>query len=497
MKYISTRNKDLIVSGSTAVLSALAEGGGLFVPSVIPSVTMDEIKAMEDMDYAERAALVMSLYFDELSYDAFLDITNRAYSTFDGDAAPVLVLDEGMAVLELWHGKTHAFKDMALSVLPRLLTALKNKTGQQETCLIPVATSGDTGKAALEGFADVPGTAVIVFYPSGGVSSMQQKQMCTTEGGNVCVVGVDGNFDDAQTAVKEAMISKPLTEKLGKLGFKMTGANSINWGRLAPQIAYYFSAYVDMASGGKITWGDKLNFCVPTGNFGNILAGYYAKRMGLPVGKLICASNDNNVLTDFINTGTYSVKRDFKKTISPSMDILVSSNLERLLFELAGRNDKAVAGYMSDLKTKKEYSIPKSELDELQKTFVGLWADEDEDIETISFMFDEYGYICDTHTGVAFAALMDYTDDTNDKTPCVVVSTASPYKFVQTVLGAIGEKVPGDDLAALLALEDATALPLPESLPEITKKGNRFTENIRADGVNDAVLGFAESMVKA
>lgn len=496
MKYISTRNKKLTVSGSDAVLSALAEGGGLFVPSEIPQLSLDDIRAMEEFDYPERAATVMSLFFDELSYRELLDITTRAYSTFDGDAAPVLVLDEGLAVLELWHGKTHAFKDMALSVLPLLMTALKAKEGQKETCLIPVATSGDTGKAALEGFADVPGTAVIVFYPSGGVSNMQKKQMCTTEGGNVSVVGVEGNFDDAQTAVKEAMNSQSLATELAGYGCKMTGANSINWGRLAPQIAYYFSAYIDMAAGGKLEWGEKLNFCVPTGNFGNILAGWYAKQMGLPVGKLICASNDNNVLTDFINTGTYSTDREFKKTISPSMDILVSSNLERLLFELAGRDDKKINGYMTDLKTKKEYTVSAAELTALKETFVGLWADEDEDIETIDFLFDEYGYICDTHTSVAFAALMDYAEESGDKTPCVVVSTASPYKFVGTVLEAIGEKVPADDLKALRALEEATALPLPESLSSIIKKPDRFNSSIKTGEVQSAIKSFAQSLVK-
>lgn len=476
------------------MLSALAEGGGLFVPSEIPHMTMDGIRAMEGMDYPERAAKVMSLFFDELSYSELLDITNAAYSTFDGDAAPVIVIDEGLAVLELWHGKTHAFKDMALSVLPRLMTALKAKTGQKDVCLIPVATSGDTGKAALEGFSDVDGTAVIVFYPAGGVSNMQKKQMCTTEGGNVFVVGIEGNFDDAQTAVKSAMCSSALAGKLKDIGYKMTGANSLNWGRLAPQIAYYFSAYVDMAAGGQIAWGDKLNFSVPTGNFGNILAGYYAKRMGLPIGRLICASNDNNVLTDFINSGTYSVKREFKKTVSPSMDILVSSNLERLLFELAGRDDKKINGYMSDLKTKKEYTVSGGELKALQEDFTGLWADEAEDIETIDFLFDEYGYICDTHTGVAFAALFDYVEETGDGTPCVVVSTASPFKFVNTVLEAIGEDVPADDLKALRALEEVTALPLPDSLADIIKKPDRFKSVIKADGIEDAIYSFAKSM---
>ena len=497
MKYISTRNSKNEVSGHEAVLSGLAADGGLFVPAEIPRLSLSQIRSMEELDYPERAAIIMRLYFDELSETEIADITSRAYSTFDGDAAPVLMLDEGLAALELWHGKTHAFKDMALSVLPLLMTALKEKAGQKETCIIPVATSGDTGKAALEGFSDVDGTAVIVFYPDGGVSPLQQKQMCTTEGGNVSVVGVKGNFDDAQTAVKEAMNSPELAKKLTALGCKMTGANSINWGRLAPQIAYYFSAYVDMASGGKIGWGDELNFCVPTGNFGNILAGYYAKRMGLPVGKLICASNDNNVLTEFIDTGKYTTKREFKKTISPSMDILVSSNLERLLFELCGRDSEKIKSYMSGLKSKKEYKISESETDALRETFIGRWVSEDEDVEMIDYLFDEYGYICDTHTGVAFAAYFNYAENTGDKTPCVIVSTASPFKFVKTVLGAIGEKVPEDDYKALRALEDITALPLPESLSEITKKQSRFSGCITAAEVADAVEKFANIITSA
>lgn len=320
--------------------------------------------------------------------------------------------------------------------------------------------------------------------------------MCTTVGSNVSVVGVRGNFDDAQTAVKAAFGSAELARKMTALGCKMTGANSINWGRLAPQIAYYFSAYADMASGGRIQWGDKLDFCVPTGNFGNILAAYYAKRMGLPVGKLICASNDNNVLTDFIRTGTYSTHRQFKKTISPSMDILVSSNLERLLFELCGRRDDIIKGYMTSLATDKQYTISDDEKKELDDTFVGYWASEDRDREAIEELFDEDGYICDTHTGVAFAALADYRDETKTATPCVVVSTASPFKFVKTVLDAIGEDVPEGDVAALRALENATALPLPESLVRAATAEERFKEVIAPEAVSAAVESFAQKMSK-
>lgn len=493
MKYISTRNKNIIVDGSEAVLSALASDGGLYVPSEIPNISLDEIKQMAELDYAERSAKVMSYYFTELSYEQLLEITTGAYETFDGDPAPLVMLNRKLALLELWHGKTHAFKDMALSVLPRLMTKLKSEIGQSEVCFLPVATSGDTGKAALEGFANVPGTAVIVFYPDSGVSSVQKKQMCTTKADNVNVVGIKGNFDDAQTAVKNAMNNADVISALADCGCKVTGANSINWGRLAPQIAYYFSSYVDMCDGEIIEWGDKIDFCVPTGNFGNILAGYYAKQMGLPIRKLICASNDNNVLTDFINNGVYSIKdREFKKTISPSMDILISSNLERLLFELAGRDDMLIKEYMASLRSDKEYSIGAMELNRLQETFVGIWASEEEDKEIIEYMFDEYGYICDTHTGVALSAYHRYEAENNP--PCVVVSTASPYKFTSDVLVSLGEQVPNSDLKAIAKLEEITALPAPESLTSIMNEESIFTDVCEVSEVFDVIQAFAKNV---
>lgn len=494
MKYVSTRNNKLTVSGATAVLTGLAPEGGLYVPETFPHFGADEIAAMTEMDYPERSALVMSRFFDELSYDELLTVARRAYATFDGDPAPAVKLDTGLYVLELWHGKTHAFKDMALSVLPLLMTALKEKVGQKETCLIPVATSGDTGKAALEGFADVEGTGVVVFYPDGGVSHTQRKQMVTTLGKNVKVVAVEGNFDDAQTAVKKAFGSETLKEKLAALGCKMTGANSINLGRLAPQVAYYFSAYADLLGSEQIKPGDKVDFCVPTGNFGNILAAYYAKLMGLPVGKLVCASNDNNVLTDFLASGVYSLDRDFIKTTSPSMDILISSNLERLLFEFAGRDSDKVCEWMGELKEKGSYDIGGDTLCEIRETFFGGFAAQADYAATLGEVYEEYGYLCDPHTAVAFAVLEQYKSECESDAPAVVVSTASPVKFATTVLESIGEKAPADDVRALKKMEDVTAFPVPDSVYNLFDMAERFNEVIPTDGVEAAIEAFASHL---
>ena len=377
MDFISTRNARRTVSGIRAVVEGLSEEGGLFVPAFFPSVDGAEMEKMLDMTYPQRAAFIIGKYLPELAGE--LDsYTDKAYSRFDGDAAPLVKLDDSLFMLELWHGPTHAFKDIALTLLPYLLTGSKKLLGEKERTLILVATSGDTGKAALEGFKDVPGTDVIVFYPGDGVSALQKLQMMTQTGGNVYVAGINGNFDDAQTAVKKIFTDGAVHKELEKNGYKLSSANSINFGRLVPQIAYYFSSYLDMVDGGEIEMGEKINFCVPSGNFGNILAGYYAKRMGLPVGRLICASNKNNVLTDFIRGGAYSADRQFYKTTSPSMDILISSNLERLLFELSGRNDKLTAARMAELKDKGAYSISAEELGLLKSEFWADWSDENE-----------------------------------------------------------------------------------------------------------------------
>lgn len=494
MKYLSTRNDKLSVSGSTAVLTGLAPDGGLYVPQSFPVLSREKIEAMVEMDYPERSATVMKEFFDELTYDELLEITRRAYSTFDGDPAPEVKLDKNLYVLELWHGKTHAFKDMALSVLPLLMTALKSKVGQKEKCIIPVATSGDTGKAALEGFADVEGTGVVVFYPHGGVSHTQRKQMVTTLGKNVKVVAVKGNFDDCQTAVKKAFGSAELNAELAKAGCKMTGANSINLGRLAPQVAYYFSAYADLLAGEQIKFGDVVDFCVPTGNFGNILAAYYAKRMGLPVGKLVCASNDNNVLTDFLNTGVYSLDREFIKTTSPSMDILISSNLERLLFEFVGRDSNVIKELMQDLKEKGSYDIGGERLCDIRETFFGGYAKQKEYAETLKDIYEDYGYLADPHTAVAFSVNEQYQEEFDSEQPMVVVSTASPVKFASTVLESIGVKAPEDDVAALRKMEEETAFPVPQSVYDLFDMEERFNDVVDASEINKVVLDFAEKL---
>lgn len=489
MLFTSTRNNKLRVSGSEAVLTGLAPDGGLYVPVSLPEITREEFNAMTEMDYPERAGLVMSKIFDELSAEELTEIARKAYSTFDGDPAPVVGIDEGTYFLELYHGKTHAFKDMALSVLPLLMTALKKKTGQKELCLIPVATSGDTGKAALEGFADVPGTGVFVFYPFGGVSSTQRRQMVTTLGSNVMVAAIRGNFDDAQTAVKACFTSDALKEKLSGINVKLTGANSINFGRLAPQIAYYVSAYVDLLGAEIIGRDEKINYTVPTGNFGNILAAYYAKRMGVPVGKLVCASNENNVLTDFISTGVYSVKRPFIKTTSPSMDILVSSNLERFLFELADGDSETVKGWMTSLKENGSYDVGERK-SVLQAVFTGGYADEDECASAIEYLFNEYGYLVDPHTAVGYAVGSEYAAES----VMVFVATASPVKFAASVLEAIGEEVPESDVKALKKLEDVTAFEIPESVKALFNMKERFTDVIDAKEVVSEIEKFARRL---
>ncbi len=491
MDFISTRNKNLKVSGATAVANGLSEEGGLFVPALFPSITQSEMQSLADMSYPERAAFIIGKYLPELE-DKLLEFTEKAYSRFDGDAAPLVKVDDNLFVLELWHGPTHAFKDIALTLLPYLLVGSKKVLGKDERTLILVATSGDTGKAALEGFKDVDGTDIIVFYPSDGVSNLQKMQMMTQEGDNVFVAAINGNFDDAQTAVKKIFTDKEVAEKLGDKGYRLSSANSINFGRLVPQVVYYFSAYLDMVNAEEIEMGDKVNFCVPSGNFGNILAGYYAKKMGLPVGKLICASNVNNVLTDFITTGEYSIKRDFHKTTSPSMDILISSNLERLIFELSSRDDALTAERMAELKEKGVYSITKDELKELQETFWADYADEEEVKETLYDYFEGFGYIADTHTSVALCTYDKYYDETEDDTPCVVLSTASPYKFVNDVLKAIGEKPGKDELTSLNKLEEVTALELPETLASLPKMKKRFTEVIDKNDTLKAVFNFVE-----
>jgi threonine synthase len=487
MDFISTRNILTVASGPEAIARGIAPDGGLFVPKTFPVFGKDEREKMLSLDYTERAAKVIGAFLP-MGEEKLMSFCRKAYSRFDGDTAPVVKLDESLYVTELWHGPTHAFKDVALTLLPYLLTESKKILGKTDKTLVLVATSGDTGKAALEGFKDVEGTFVTVFYPSEGVSELQKLQMITQHGGNVEVFGIKGNFDDAQTAVKKAFADPELIDKIKAQGYEFSSANSINLGRLVPQITYYFSSYLDLVNAGEIEDGDQVDFCVPSGNFGNILAGYYAKRMGLPIGKLICASNVNNVLTDFIRGGKYDSNREFFKTTSPSMDILVSSNLERLVFELSGRDAVLTRERMENLKKSGTYSITPAELKAMCEDFYADWASEEEVAATLKDYFDEYGYICDTHTSVAMCVLDKYRKATGSETPAVVLSTASPYKFVKSVLSDLGERIPADELKALKKLESITALPVPDSLASLTAQEKLHASVIAKDEINDAVL---------
>lgn len=490
MKYTSTRDGKKSVSACEAIVKGISDDGGLFVPSSFPNIDGALFDSLLKMDYQERTAKILSLYLDEFTFEELLDITNSAYSRFDdGDPCPVVKVEDGLFMLELWHGPTCAFKDMALTVLPYLIVGAKRKLGREDKTLVLVATSGDTGKSALEGFKDVDGTEVAVFYPSKGVSPIQRLQMVTQEGKNVHVAGIKGNFDDAQTAVKRIFNDKEIIAKLGEAGYKMSSANSINWGRLAPQIAYYISAYCDLVNGGEIERGDKINFVVPTGNFGDVLAGYYAYRMGLPVNKFITASNANNVLTDFFNTGVYDINRKFYKTSSPSMDILVSSNLERLIFEVSGRDDAKVRELYENLA-----SVGRFEMDpEVARdgVFEAGWADEDDVKETIFTFFDLDDYIMDTHTAVAASVYNDYSCETEDETPTVILSTANPFKFTSSVLEALGSRE-SDPFKALIRLQALSALECPECLAELAYRKEIHTRVIDRTEVGDAVLDFVK-----
>lgn len=492
MKFISTRGGNEKVNGARAIVQGLAKNGGLFVPETFPAVSAEELDSMLTMSYAERASKIIYKYLDDYDEAELLKACEAAYSRFEGpDPAPLVKIDDGIYILELFHGPTCAFKDMALTLLPYLLRKGCNICGIKEKILILVATSGDTGKAALEGFKDAEGVKIMVFYPNDGVSKMQKLQMCTQEGSNVNVVAVKGNFDDCQSAVKTIFNSAECAEELKKRGYLLSSANSINFGRLVPQVVYYFSAYLDLVSSGQIEMGTPIDFCVPTGNFGNILAAYYAKRMGLPVRRLHCASNMNNILTDFLTKGEYDTRRDFYKTTSPSMDILISSNLERLLFEVCGRDGKLTSSRMEQLKTDKVYKITPEEQAEIAKTFDGGWANEDEVVETVYDVFCDTGYTMDTHTGCAMKVAIDWFEkNKKDTTNMVVVATANPYKFPQDVLYAVTGNDVRDSFKGIKRLHAATAMKVPASLAGLRDKPVRFDTVVSADKMFDEVLQF-------
>lgn len=505
MYFISTRG-GAKVTGAEAIVQGLAKDGGLYVPETFPTVSKEEMDAMADMSYAERAAFILGKYLaDDLGEEFLREVCEKAYSNFTAkDPVPLVKVDGelGLYVLELFHGPTCAFKDMALQVLPYLLKKSCEVTGVKDDILILAATSGDTGKAALEGFRDVPGTKVAVFYPDEGVAKMQRLQMCIQDGDNVCVSAVKGNFDDCQRAVKRLFASEEFNEKLAQKGVRLSSANSINFGRLAPQIAYYFSAYLDLLTAGQIEMGDEIEFVVPTGNFGDILAGWYAKQMGLPVGKLVCASNRNKVLADFFEKGVYDVKRNFYRTMSPSMDILVSSNLERLLFEISGRNAELTAQRMQSLAEKKEYSITSKEKKTLDEEFFGGFASEDDTVEAMYEIFEEYGYAMDTHTGVALAVYMHYKEmlekqDKKTDTPTVVLSTANPYKFPQDVLYALSGNDVKDSFKGIKRLNLLTAMKPPKSLLDLRYRPLRFKTVVDNDleKMSALILRFADGEI--
>ena len=481
MNYNSTRNKEIRCESAFAIKTGISSDGGLFVPECIPYISSDFITELSKLSYEQRATKVLGLFLTDFSKEELDDCTSSAYTAekFGSDAiAPVYKLDEQRHILELWHGPTCAFKDMALQILPHLLTKSIKKTGEDKKVVILVATSGDTGKAALEGFKDVDGTGIIVFYPNNGVSKIQQLQMATQEGNNVGVVAVNGNFDDAQTGVKTIFTNEEYKAELAEKGVMLSSANSINWGRLAPQIVYYFSAYCDMLNSGDIKNGEKINIVVPTGNFGNILAAYYAKVMGLPVNKLVCASNSNNVLTEFIRTGVYDRNRKFFTTISPSMDILISSNLERLLYHVSGCDDKLIADYMSKLSSEGKYTVSESVFGEISNLFYADFSDDYETQETIAAINKEFGYTPDTHTAVAINVYDKYVKATGDAHKTVIASTANPFKFNESVINAVaGEGACDglDEFALLDKLAELSGMEIPASLGELKTKNVRFT----------------------
>ena len=483
MQYLSTRDSALRVSAQEAIVRGLAPQSGLFVPETFPQADLD---AWKNLSYPELAEKVLAGFLTDYSADFLHTATASTYgAAFGGKAGETVRVRDGLYSLELWHGPTCAFKDYALQLMPKLLVEAKKMLGRTETTRILVATSGDTGKAALAGYADLDGIEIEVFYPNDGTSEIQHLQMATQKGENVQVYAVQGNFDDAQTGVKKVFADADVAAELEKRGIRLSSANSINWGRLVPQIVYYFYAYFRLAEQGAVEWGKPVDFCVPTGNFGDILAGYYAKQMGLPVGRLVCASNKNNVLTDFLSTGTYTAKREFYKTTSPSMDILVSSNLERLLYHVTG-SDAEVAGLMKSLNETGRYTVRPETLKAIQESFDCGWSSEEQVAGEIRARYEKDGYLCDTHTAVAFHVA---AQKKRDGVPMVVLSTASPFKFPRSVLEALGHTAPENDFEAMQALEEATGCTAPASLAVLRQKAERFSTVIDPAQIAEVALG--------
>ncbi len=484
MLYHSTRNQIPTVDSAQAVVQGLAADGGLYMPEAIPA--FDWQTCLEG-DTFEMATRILSTLLPDIPNMETL-VRNAYTGKFQTDELTPTVKVGNFTVLELFRGPTSAFKDVALCMLPQLLTAAKTEKGMNDDILILTATSGDTGKAALAGFQDVPGVRICVFYPDGGVSAVQRAQMVTQEGKNVTVSAIRGNFDNAQTGVKNIFAACGDGKLLEGRGFRLSSANSINIGRLAPQVMYYFKAYRDLLDTGKIKLGDEVNFCVPTGNFGDILAGYLAKLLGLPVGRLICASNANKVLTDFITTGTYDRLRPLHKTNSPSMDILVSSNLERLLYLLSGNDTALVAKLMADLNEKGSYTVPDDLKEAIQAQFWAGYADDAAASQAIGKVFRELGYLCDPHTACGWKVAEDYVNQTGDTRPMVVLSTASPYKFPAAVLDAIGGDMSGSEFDQMERLQAFTGVSIPDNLAGLQGKKERHTGVIDKEAMLSFVL---------
>ena len=488
--YRSTRDSSVQVTASKAILKGLSADGGLFVPNTIPEldVSLDELA---QMSYQETAYAVMSRFLTDFTEEELKGCIEKAYDEkFDLPEIAPLVKAGGAYYLELFHGATIAFKDMALSILPHLMTVSARKNQVKNEIVILTATSGDTGKAALAGFADVPGTRIVVFYPKNGVSPIQEKQMVTQKGDNVKVIGIRGNFDDAQSGVKAIFGDQELEREMAQAGFQFSSANSINIGRLVPQIVYYVYAYAKLYAAGEIEKNEKINIVVPTGNFGNILAAYYAKQMGLPVGRLICASNENKVLFDFFQTGSYDRNRDFILTSSPSMDILISSNLERLIYRIAGEDDRADAAFMKNLAEKGVYEITPAMREKLGD-FYGNFATEQETAQTIQSLYDRTGYVIDPHTAVASCVYEKYKADTGDKAKAVIASTASPYKFTGSVMRAIGQNCDGkDDFQLADELSTLSGTEIPRAVEEIRTAPVLHDTVVEISEMKEAVKAF-------
>lgn len=493
MNYQSTRDNTISVSSAEAIKTGLSHEGGLFVPEEFPKISESDLVELSSVSYRERAYFVLKQFLTDFSDEELLACIDHAYGneTFENDlVSPLRKLDDHTHIMELWHGPTCAFKDVALQILPHFLTTALKKTNEEKEAVILVATSGDTGKAALEGFCDVKGTSIIVFFPKDGVSQIQRLQMVTQKGENVLVSGVNGNFDDAQSGVKRIFTDADLAKTLDKKGYFLSSANSINWGRLVPQIVYYISAYCDLLKQDEIKVGDSINVVVPTGNFGNILAAYFAREMGVPIKKLICASNKNRVLTDFIETGVYQKNRPFYLTTSPSMDILISSNLERLLYLLSGRDAEKTGEYMAKLNAEGSYRVDSALLEKIQELFCAGSCDDEMAAEEIRATYKEAQYVCDPHTAVGKRVYREYCTNTGDCTPTVIASTASPFKFAGSVLDALGVEKATEEFEQLEQLSKVSGLRIPDSLAELKTQKVRFSDFCEKDSLRTLVENY-------